>query len=296
MEIKNSITPEQVPLWIPGTTTLDSSSLDWRHITLKGYVYKNQNARIPSMRDYMIVAYKDGNAEMRRRSGGQWEYGHVGKGKISILTRAEPSEWEWNSDIQVTHLYLKHDSLDRVAQEIFDKDIAAINIPDIVDAEDPVLHYITNILENELSNSGHGGPLYIDLVRNQLCIHLLRKYAQINFKDYQNYGKFSNAQLRHLNEYLDENISSNISLEQMSEFLGMSVYAIIRRFQATLGNSPHAYVMNKRIEKAKQILTSTNIPLKIVAANCGFADQSHMTRIFRKVLDVTPANFRKNAE
>lgn len=294
MEALKEITPEQVPIWIPGATTLDSSGLDWRQITLKGYQYQKQYVQIPSMRDYMIVSYKDCDALMRRKNDGRWEVGNVSAGKISILTRAQSSEWEWGSDIKVSHLYLNHDSLARVAQEIFDKDVVGISIPDVLQAEDPIIHCITNVLEAELGSKGQGGALYVDMVRNQLCIHILRKYAQINFREYQSYGVFSNVQLRMLNEFLDENISENVSLEQMADFLGMSVYALIRRFQATLGSSPHAYLMGKRITKAKHLLKSTNIPLKIVAAHCGFADQSHMTRTFRKELNVTPANFRRD--
>jgi AraC family transcriptional regulator len=296
MNALSPITPEQVPLWIPGVATQDSSGLDWRQITLKGYLYKNQCVQIPCMRDYMIVAYKNGNAQMRRRDGGPWEYGNVGIGKVSILTRSESSEWEWTSDINVTHLYLSHESLSRVAQEVFDKDILNINIEDVVESDDKVLHYITGALEAELMSGVLGGALYVDLVRNQLCIHLLRKYASTTFREYGSYGMLMASQLKRVDDFLNENISNNISLEQMSDIVGMSVYALIRRFQATLGCSPHAYVMNKRLEKAKQILSGTNTPLKIVAAHCGYSDQSHMTRIFRKELNITPGIYRKSTQ
>src|SRR5208283_175000 len=58
------------------------------------------------------------------------------------------------------------------------------------------------------------------------------------------------------------------------------------------GTPPHAYVMRRRIEHAKRRLARRDIPLKVVAADCGFSDQSHMTRLFRRLLGTTPAEYR----
>jgi len=87
------VAPDKIPDWIPGEMTLDSSRHDWKGITLKGYHYDRQEVAIPLMRDYMIVAYDGAPTTMRRNSGGPWQSGKVGSGKISLLTRAEQSTW-----------------------------------------------------------------------------------------------------------------------------------------------------------------------------------------------------------
>ena len=58
------------------------------------------------MRDYLIVAYKDGATTMNRRSTGDWRNEHVAPGCVSLLTHAAQSHWRWSEDIEVTHLYL----------------------------------------------------------------------------------------------------------------------------------------------------------------------------------------------
>ena len=66
------VPPDLIPNWIPGEKTADSSRLDWSGLTLKGYRYPDQEAKIPLMRDYMIVVYEGARAIMQRSSGGPW--------------------------------------------------------------------------------------------------------------------------------------------------------------------------------------------------------------------------------
>lgn len=274
---------------------MDSSELGWRNLTLKGYEYGQQAVNIPSMRDYMIVIYNDCQARMQRRDGGPWKADQVGQGRVSILTRGESSEWSWDSEIKVSHLYLAHESLARVAGEVFDKEIVDIELSDVLQAADPILHNISSMLKMELDSGGIGGSMYVDSIRNQLCIHMLRTYAGVAFRRYNNFGKLSPHQCRLIDDFIDENISSNISLEQLADLLGLRVFSLIRKFQSTLETSPHAYVMQKRVERACKMLSNSESPLKVIAANSGFADQSHMTRVFRKMLNATPGSLRRSS-
>jgi AraC family transcriptional regulator len=72
----------------------------------------------------------------------------------------------------------------------------------------------------------------------------------------------------------------------------LSLFHFLRKFRTEFGCPPHAYVMQRRIEHAKRQMARRDIPLKVVAADCGFSDQSHMTRVFRRLLGTTPAEYR----
>lgn len=246
------------------------------------------------MRDFMFVVYKSGTAEMSRRDGGPWHSDRVEPGIVSVLTRAEHSRWRWNKPIDVSHLYLSQLAIARVAGEVFDKDVKDVEIHDRVRSEDSVLTAVTATLEHELSVGGLGGPLYVDALKNQLCIHVLRSYANVIFREYRSYGRLSPAQCRLVTQYVDQNIGQNISLAELAGLTQLSVFAFMRKFQADFQCSPHVYVMGRRIEYAKRLLARPDVPLKVVAANSGFSDQSHMTRAFRRMLHVTPAEFRRS--
>lgn len=286
------VTPEQIPHWIPGNLTRDSSPLAWDGITLKGYSYTELEVAIPKMRDFMIVVYRSGTAEMSRRSGGAWHSERVEPGIVSILTRAEQSQWRWSKPIDVSHLYLSQSAIAHVAGEVFDRDINDVEMCDMVRAEDPVLTAIMATLEHELNEGGLGGHLYVEALKNQLCIHILRRYAKTSFREYRSYGRLSSAQCRLLTQYVADHIDQNISLAELAGVMQLNVFNFIRKFQAEFGCPPHAYVMMQRIDHAKRLLGCQDVPLKVVAASSGFSDQSHMTRLFRKTLNVTPSEYR----
>jgi AraC family transcriptional regulator len=104
----------------------------------------------------------------------------------------------------------------------------------------------------------------------------------------------SRAQYRLLTQYVDENLDRNIMLADLAGLVQLSVFHFLRKFRTEFGCPPHAYVMRRRIEHAKRQLARRDIPLKIVAADSGFSDQSHMTRLFRRLLGTTPAQYRNS--
>ena len=288
------ITPDQVQTWIPGDLTLDSSAHAWGGLTLKGYRYPDLDVHIPAMRDYMIVAYRGGAARMSRRNGGPWQSDRVGPGVVSILTRAEPSQWRWDQPIDVSHAYLSHDAIASVAAEVFDQDIELIEMNDRVRSEDPVMLTIMAALEREIRADGLGGELYVEALKNQLGVHLLRHYASVTLRPQAVAGGLSPRQRRLLVEYVEDNLERPISLAEMAALARMSVSHLIRKFHADFNCPPHAYVMQQRVEHAKRLLTvGKGVPLKLVAARSGFADQSHMNRLFRRMLNMTPSEFRR---
>jgi AraC family transcriptional regulator len=288
------VPPDLIPNWIPGEKTADSSHLGWSGLTLKGYHYPDQEVKIPSMRDYMIVVYEGARAIMQRCSGAPWQSDAVEKGVISLLTRAEQSVWRWDRPIRVKHIYIGHEIIEQTANQVFEKDLDRVRMDDRVRAEDPIIPLYLKMLESELQGEGLGERLYVDSIRTQLAIHLLRRYANVEFRQ-PKLGSLSPRLRRMMTEFIDQNLSENITLEDLARLAGLSSYHFSRKFKADLGIAPHAYVLSRRIDRAKSLLNNSRLPLKLVAAECGFTDQSHLSRVFRKFLGVTPKNFRDSA-
>jgi len=287
------VPPDLIPHWIPGQKTLDSSHLEWGGMVLKGYLYDEQVARIPTMRDYMIVVYQGAPSLMRRRNGGPWQYGVVEPGVISLLTRAEQSEWHWDRPLDVTHIYLEHSVIERVAADVFERDFSEIVIDDNVRAEDTVMPSISQMLLTEMQGRGIGERLFLDALRTQAGIHILRRYARISFRDVSS-GNFSAGQRRCVTDYIEEHLSSGISLDELAACVGLSPFHFSRKFKAEFGVTPHSFVMDRRIIRAKELLRKKQIPLKNIAIDCGFSDQSHFNRVFRRKTGLTPSRFRSD--
>ncbi|MBV8574042.1 MAG: helix-turn-helix transcriptional regulator, partial [Acetobacteraceae bacterium] len=225
---------------------------------------------------------------------GDWRRDHVAPGSVSLLTCAAESHWRWSDDIAVTHLYLSPAAMRDVAAQAYERSVKEVELRDVLRTEDPVLCAITACLTRESQAGGLGGRLYVDALRSQACVHVLRHYANVAFREPSGAGGLSQAQRRLLAHYVDENLDRNISLADLAGVVKHSVFHFMRKFRAEFGSPPHAYVMQRRIEQARRQLARRDIPLKVVAANCGFADQSHMTRLFRRVLGTTPAEYRNS--
>ena len=126
------ITPDELPVWVPGELTVDSAPLGWEGVRIRGYRYAALDVPIPGMRDYMVVAYKDGATQMNRRCTGDWRNERVARGCVSLLTHAAQSHWRWGEDIEVTHVYLSPETMAQVAAEAYDRHIKEVELRDVL--------------------------------------------------------------------------------------------------------------------------------------------------------------------
>lgn len=97
--------------------------------------------------------------------------------------------------------------------------------------------------------------------------------------------------------YIAENLGERFTLDDLARQAGVSRFHFARLFRISTGDSPMAYLLKSRIERAKQLLLQDERPVCEIAAVLGFCDQSHLTRTFRRLTGLTPREFaRKHAE
>ena len=104
----------------------------------------------------------------------------------------------------------------------------------------------------------------------------------------------SASQLRLVLDYIHENLDASVSLIELARLVGLSSSQFARLFKASTGVSPHRYQLNTRIGKAQELLLVKGEGLSTVAAATGFADQSHFTRAFKRVIGATPREWRQD--
>jgi AraC family transcriptional regulator len=101
--------------------------------------------------------------------------------------------------------------------------------------------------------------------------------------------------LRRVFEFVEANIDQSISLEQLASVATVSRFHFHRQFKKATGRTPHHYIVQRRIERAKALLSESALPLIEIAARLGFTDQSHFINTFRKMTAVTPRAYRNGA-
>ena len=106
-------------------------------------------------------------------------------------------------------------------------------------------------------------------------------------------GGLAPWQINRLKAYVEANLSATIAIEQMAELCRLSVSHFARAFKVSLGEPPHRYVVRRRIARAREMMLATDEPLSRVALDCGFADQSHFSRLFRREEGESPNAWRR---
>ncbi|MGE3771583.1 MAG: helix-turn-helix domain-containing protein [Gammaproteobacteria bacterium] len=289
------ITPTELPDWVPGQVICASDALNWRGVAMRGYRYLGQDVYIPPMRDYMIVSYRRGLTPMERRFDGAWTQTRCVPGSISLLTRAQRSNWNWSEHIDVFHVYLTEDLLSRLASEALDNQIANVRLNDVLNVEDPVLTAGVEAIQREAESQSFGGKLYAEAIATQLSLHLLRNYAELRVELREDPGCLSALQRSRVVDYVDAHLDAALALQTLASITGLGLASFTRRFRASFGCAPHAWVMARRVERARRLLADPRRALKEIASDCGFADQAHMTRVFRAHLGATPGALRAEA-
>ncbi len=100
--------------------------------------------------------------------------------------------------------------------------------------------------------------------------------------------------LRRVLAHVDSNLAAQINVTTLAATAGVSVSHFIRAFKRSSGETPHCYLVRKRVEHARVMLANTDLALVDIAQAAGFSDQSHMARHFRRLIGLSPAEFRRS--
>jgi AraC-like DNA-binding protein len=95
-----------------------------------------------------------------------------------------------------------------------------------------------------------------------------------------------------IKQYLNDNFQKNVSLNELSDLVELNPQYLVRLFRKHVGMPPHAYQVQTRIHKAKELIRR-GVSLTDAAVDCGFADQSHMNMYFKRFYGTTPGKFIK---
>ncbi|MEO1199230.1 MAG: AraC family transcriptional regulator [Pseudomonadota bacterium] len=286
------IAPETLPVFVPGRILLDSGGLGWNGVALRKYAYYGQDVEIPGLRDYMLVSYQQGVTPMQRTFGGRWTQTTCGPGAVSLLTRSQVSHWHWTEDVEVTHVYLTQKFVSDIASDVSGRTADTVDLADVLRTDDAVMTMAINTIAAEARGAGLGNELYVEAVARQLVIHLLREYADVRFRQTARPGNLSQAQLDHIVGFIEANLHATLDLDTIAAEVNMGTSTFTRYFRRTTGTTPYAFVLERRLDRARHLLAETQTPTKQVAAQCGFCDQAHLTRLFSRRYKTTPMAYR----
>jgi AraC family transcriptional regulator len=222
---------------------------------------------------------------------GQKHRGLLVHGDIDIIPAHTPSVWE--PDEKDTALALGVDSaLLAQAAEDSGVDPDRVEILNRFQIRDPQIENIGWAFKAEMEAGYPSGRVYMESLGTALAACLVLRHSTVAPLPAASSGAFVGHRLKRVLAYIEENLGQNVSLSQIAEVAGVRISHFKVIFRQAMGVPVHQYIIQRRVEQARTLLTDTDLPISQVATSAGFTHQSHMAAHMRRILGNSPKAVR----
>jgi AraC family transcriptional regulator len=274
------------------TPIISSFKAGWNGAYLKYYTLPPHSMPEYSPAQHVIISHNhSGGFNVTRKLDGHQQKDSMINGDVVIVPANIYHGASWDTDISITVMILEPLHFARIAHDSIEPD--SMELVPHFSKPDALISQIILALKTEIETGAAGSNLYAESMITALFAHLLRHYSTRN-RSLPNYQDgLPKYRLKRAIEYIHDHIGEGFSLETLASVVGMSQFHFARMFKQSTGLTPHQYLVEQRLEKAKKLLVDSDLTISDVAYNCGFASQSHLTRLFRKHLNTTPKGYRQ---
>jgi AraC family transcriptional regulator len=237
----------------------------------------------------------------RKIEGATRETALIGPRRICLTPGESSTQWRHAGHPEILQVYLRQSVYEAAVTEIYGCDSSGAELVPRFAILDPLLEQlaiaITNALRDGAAGDGqYGDGLYIDTIAQMMAVHLARSHSSRSRPVRILPAKpLSGWKMRRVIEYIEDNLEGDLSLQAMAAEVDISPLYLARAFKSAVGQSPHQYVLARRIERAKELLRNTDLPVVDVALSSGFSSQSHLSHWFIRQVGVSPAVYRRQA-
>lgn len=244
----------------------------------------------------MLIYHLTRPTEVSREiEGGPRNRELIGPRRICLTPGDATVRWEHNGHPEILQVYLRSSIYQAAVSEIYNCDISLAELVPRFAVMDPMLEQIAIALATALRDGTAEDGLYVDTLAQMMAVHLARNHSSQSRPVHLPLTQtISGNKMRRVIEYVEENLDNDLSLEAMAAEVNLSPIYLARAFKAAVGQSPHRYVLVRRVERAKELLRNTEMPVVDVALSSGFSSQSHLSYWFQRHMGVSPAAYRQH--
>jgi AraC family transcriptional regulator len=233
----------------------------------------------------------------RKIEGAARETALIGPRRICLTPGDATTQWQHAGHPEILQVYLRQSVYEAAVSEIYGCDSSGAELVPRFAILDPLLEQLAIAITNALRDgNADGDGLYIDTIAQMMAVHLARTHSSRSRPVRILPAKpLAGWKMRRVIEFIEDNLDGDLSLQAMAAEVDISPLYLARAFKAAVGQSPHQYVLLRRIERAKELLRNTDLPVVDVALSSGFSSQSHLSHWFIRQVGVSPAVYRRQA-
>lgn len=215
--------------------------------------------------------------------GGVWQSLDYATGDVVILPQTELfPHVAVDREVPLLELFLEPEMIRSIAP--------SAQIEPQLQMRDPLIQHMGYALYQAVISGGAENALYAESMGIALSAHLVKHYSSARSMPVK--GGFSARDRQLLQDYIATHLDQTLTIAHLSQRVGFSEYHFSQLFRQSFGMTPHQYLLQVRIDRAKQLLRKTRDPILAIVYQVGFQNQSHFTRVFRQQVGCTPRQFR----
>ena len=293
--------PHTIPLWrtneelLPANAlsrvVLSSVSTRWNDVLLEQHRLPSSELADLSYQRHVVVINLGHSSTWEFKKEGRFRRFFKPKGAISFFPSHEPFSGRLKVErgVLANVLFLALDPVfvTRVAEGLeFEAD--RIELIEQRRSSDPTLHHIAMALRAGVQTGAALDRIYGETLSTALAVHLLREYGAAVPGAKKQYGGLPREKLVRAVEYIQDQLATDLTVSKIAQAVYISPYHFTKLFKQSTGQSPHRYVVEARVRKAKELLSTGKFTISEAAYQVGFFDQSHLTRHFKRVFGLPP--------
>jgi AraC family transcriptional regulator len=247
----------------------------------------------PASRKTIVSIHMGSSVHIGCRRGGKYHCGLSVHGDIDIIPQNTTSRWELKEKDTSFIIRVPTSLLSEVADES-GVDPARVEIVNRFQMRDPQMEHIGWALKAEMDSGYRSGRLYLDSLGRAMAACLLDRHSSESRAARMHNLAMSGHRLRQVLSYIEYNFGRELSLKEIAGVAGVSVSHCNAAFRKAVGMPVHQYVIQRRVDHAKTLLAEGHLSISQIAAETGFAHQSHLAYHVRRLLGVSPLSLRQN--
>ncbi|MEG6507406.1 AraC family transcriptional regulator [Methyloligella sp. 2.7D] len=243
----------------------------------------------PPVGSHYLSVTLAGSLFVERKLDGKKVQGDFRPGTCLLMPANSSNAWRWSEPTEEFQLFIDPDFLCGIARR---EGIGEGMLDDSFAFVDETIWHFAQMMQSEARNTPLAEGLWVESCARLLAVHLLRHYS-VRSDVPRRLGGLTGHQLSKLQSFAQERLHEPLTLEDLSAVLDLSPFHFARQFKKETGKSPHRWLVDLRIARARMLLTNTAMTVFEIATSVGFQSQSRFGVVFKAHTGMTPMAYRQ---